>query len=122
MSYILSDISKAMHLHSFIFVQNSKEGCYDDKSYGCSFCSHRRRQWGLAMAGYLAYRGFSVNLYNRTKAKIQSLMFDPRIELSGAVEGTGLLNLVTDNMEEAIRKPILLWLQLLLRVIMNWPV
>jgi opine dehydrogenase len=59
---------------------------------------------GLAMAGYLAYRGFSVNLYNRTKAKIQSLMFDPRIELSGAVEGTGLLNLVTDNMEEAIRK------------------
>jgi opine dehydrogenase len=32
---------------------------------------------GLAMAGYLAYKGFSVNLYNRTQARIQSLIDDP---------------------------------------------
>ncbi|MDD4569352.1 MAG: NAD/NADP octopine/nopaline dehydrogenase family protein [Tepidanaerobacteraceae bacterium] len=59
---------------------------------------------GLAMSGYLAFSGFLVNLYNRTQARIQSLIDDPRIDLSGSVEGTGLLNLVTSNMEEAIRK------------------
>ncbi len=59
---------------------------------------------GLAMAGYLAYRGFSVNLYNRTQARIQSLIDDPKIEISGSVEGTGTLNLVTSNLKEAIRE------------------
>ncbi|HHV18700.1 MAG TPA: NAD(P)-binding domain-containing protein [Thermoanaerobacterales bacterium] len=59
---------------------------------------------GLAMAGYLAYRGFSVNLYNRTQARIQSLIEDPRIDLSGSIEGTGILNLVTSNLKEAIRE------------------
>jgi len=32
---------------------------------------------GLAMAGYLAYRGFSVNLYNRTYSKIEGLAKKP---------------------------------------------
>ena len=59
---------------------------------------------GLAMAGYLAYRGFTVNLYNRTQARIQSLIDDPKIDLSGFIEGTGLLNLVTSNLKEAIRE------------------
>ncbi len=58
---------------------------------------------GLSMAGYLAYKGFSVNLYNRTQARIQSLMDDPRIDLSGAIEGNGTLRLATCNIEEAIR-------------------
>jgi len=58
---------------------------------------------GLAMAGYLAYRGFSVNLYNRTQAKIQSLIDNPTIELTGAVEGSGKLNKVTSEISEAIR-------------------
>ena len=108
-------ISQKLCISIALFLsKNSKEGCYDDKSYGCSFAVIGGGNGGLAMAGYLAYRIFCEPVY-RTKAKIQSLMFDPRIELSGAVEGTGLLNLVTDNMEEAIRKPILLWLQLLLR-------
>ena len=59
---------------------------------------------GLAMAGYLAYRGFSVNLYNRTQARIESLIDDPRIDLSGSIEGTGTLNLVTSNLKEVIRE------------------
>ncbi|HHY42095.1 MAG TPA: NADP transhydrogenase subunit alpha [Thermoanaerobacterales bacterium] len=59
---------------------------------------------GLAMAGYLAYKGFLVNLYNRTQARIQSLMENPTIELTGSVEGTGLLNKVTCDIGEAIRK------------------
>ena len=58
---------------------------------------------GIAMAGYLALQGFKVNLYNRTKERIKLLMKDPRIELTGCVEGTGLLNIVTDNIREAIR-------------------
>jgi len=58
---------------------------------------------GLAMAGYLAYRGFSVNLYNRTQAKIQSLIDNPTIELTGAIEGSGRLNKVTSDIGEAIR-------------------
>ena len=59
------------------------------------------------MAGYLAYKGFLVNLYNRTQARIQSLMENPTIELTGSVEGTGLLNKVTCDIGEAIRKRIL---------------
>jgi opine dehydrogenase len=59
---------------------------------------------GLAMAGYLAYKGFSVNLYNRTQARIQSLIDDPRINLSGSIEGAGTLNLVTSNLKEAIQE------------------
>ncbi|MFY9217667.1 MAG: NAD/NADP octopine/nopaline dehydrogenase family protein [Tepidanaerobacteraceae bacterium] len=58
---------------------------------------------GVAMAGYLAYKGSSVNLYNRTQARIQSLMDNPTIDLTGSVEGSGALNKVTCNMEEAIR-------------------
>ncbi len=58
---------------------------------------------GLAMAGYLAYKGFSVSLYNRTQSKIQNLIDNPRIDLSGSVEGTGVLNLVTSDLREAIK-------------------
>jgi opine dehydrogenase len=58
---------------------------------------------GLAMAGYMAYKGFSVNLYNRTQERIQSLIENPTIYLNGAVESSGLLNKVTCNLKEAIR-------------------
>lgn len=58
---------------------------------------------GLAMAGYLALKGFSVNLYNRTEEKIRPLIDDPRIALSGSEEGIGLLNKVTSNLGEALR-------------------
>lgn len=58
---------------------------------------------GLAMAGYLAHKGFSVNLYNRTQARIQGLIDNPTIDLTGSVEGSGTLNKVTCNLEEAIR-------------------
>lgn len=57
---------------------------------------------GVAMAGYLALIGYSVNLYNRTKENILPLMDDPRIVLSGEVEGVGKLNMVTDQIGQAI--------------------
>jgi len=58
---------------------------------------------GLAMAGYLALRGFSVNLYNRTREKLESLISNPVITLSGSVEGKGILNLVTGHIGEAVQ-------------------
>lgn len=58
---------------------------------------------GISMAGYLALIGYTVNLYNRTKENILSLIHDPKIELSGEVEGTGRLNMVTDDIGRAIR-------------------
>lgn len=58
---------------------------------------------GMAMAGYLALRGFSVNLYNRTREKLESLIDNPVITLSGSVEGKGVLNMVTDRIGEAIQ-------------------
>lgn len=57
---------------------------------------------GIAMAGFLALKGFKVNLYNRTTEKIIPLVRDPRIRLTGAVEGTGVLNIVTADIGEAI--------------------
>jgi len=58
---------------------------------------------GIAMAGFLALKGFEVNLYNRTKERIEPLMRDPRIELTGWIEGTGMLSMVTDDIKEAIQ-------------------
>ncbi|NLY66646.1 MAG: NAD(P)-binding domain-containing protein [Tissierellia bacterium] len=58
---------------------------------------------GIAMAGYLALIGYTVNLYNRTKENILSLIDDPTIELTGEIEGKARLNIVTDNIEKAIK-------------------
>jgi len=57
---------------------------------------------GVAMAGYLALIGYSVNLYNRTLENIISLIKNPYIQITGEVYGKGKLNLVTDNIELAI--------------------
>lgn len=57
---------------------------------------------GIAMAGYLAMIGYEVNLYNRTLDKILPLMKDRTIYLTGEKNGHGVLNLVTNNIEEAI--------------------
>lgn len=57
---------------------------------------------GLAMAGYLSFIGYKVNLYNRTLENILPLIERPVIKLSGEVEGHGKLNIVTNNIGEAI--------------------
>ena len=58
---------------------------------------------GLAMAGYLSLIGYRVNLYNRTRKNILPLIENPEIKLTGEIEGSGRINLATDNIEEAIR-------------------
>lgn len=59
---------------------------------------------GVAMAGYLAMIGYKVNLYNRTLENIISLKREPIIKLTGEVEGHGKLNIVTNNIKEAINE------------------
>lgn len=57
---------------------------------------------GIAIAGYIAMKGYEVNLYNRTEENIISLIKNPIIHLTGEIEGCGRLNKVTDNIREAI--------------------
>ncbi len=57
---------------------------------------------GKAIAAHLAIKGFTVNLYNRTISKIQPIKKLEGIELEGEIKGFGKLNIVTNNIEEAI--------------------
>lgn len=59
---------------------------------------------GLAMAGHLAIMGFSVNIYNRSKEKLWSIMETGgiRIESDFGLEGFGKINLATSDIGEAI--------------------
>ena len=65
-------------------------------------CSNRRREWGPCGWIFKPNRDFEVNLYNRTLENILPLIGKPTIKLSGEVEGDGKLNIVTNNIEEAI--------------------
>lgn len=68
-----------------------------------NYCIIGAGNGGIAMAGYLAMLGFNVNLYNRTIEHIRPLISNPRITLSGAENGQGKLNIVTDQIKDAIK-------------------
>ncbi len=57
---------------------------------------------GIAMAGYLSKKGYSVNLYNRTYENIKSLVKNPIIKLTGEENGYGKLNIVSNDMKKVI--------------------
>ncbi|HYW26796.1 MAG TPA: NAD/NADP octopine/nopaline dehydrogenase family protein [Terriglobales bacterium] len=57
----------------------------------------------LAAAGDLALRGFSVRLALRSRDRFGELFETGRVELSGAIEGTGRLAAVTDDHAAAVR-------------------
>ena len=57
---------------------------------------------GQAMAGHLARKGFTVNLFNRTHEHILPIVRLGGIELKGAVRGFARLNKVTSDIKEAI--------------------
>jgi opine dehydrogenase len=57
---------------------------------------------GLAMCAHLALEGYSIRLWNRTRSNIRKLQETRSIHCTGAVNGTAELQLVTDNMEEAL--------------------
>lgn len=57
---------------------------------------------GLAFAGYLAAHDVSVALYNRSATAIAALRLDPRVALHNRLECSGTLDLVTDDLGDAI--------------------
>lgn len=57
---------------------------------------------GQAMAGFLAMRGFSVNLWNRSNRTIDRINELGGIQLEGHYSGFSIPNLVTDDMGEAL--------------------
>lgn len=67
-----------------------------------TFCVLGAGNGGLAMAGHLAWMGFSVVLYNRTALRLQGVVWHGGIELSGAVEGFAPIE-TTTNLEKAVR-------------------
>ncbi|MDR7871079.1 MAG: NAD/NADP octopine/nopaline dehydrogenase family protein [Tissierellaceae bacterium] len=67
-----------------------------------NYCVIGAGNGGLAMAGYLSMIGYKVNLYNRTLDKILPLIKEPIIHLTGEENGFGVLNKVTNSIEEAI--------------------
>ena len=58
---------------------------------------------GMAMAGHLAMAGYQVNLYNRSEERLEPVRLMGGIELSGAIEGFGSINLATTDLAAAIR-------------------
>lgn len=58
---------------------------------------------GQGLAAYLAYLGYNVNLYNRTITNIDKISKQGIIEMEGSISGKGYMNIVTDNIEKAIK-------------------
>lgn len=67
-----------------------------------TYCIIGAGNGGIAMSGYIASKGYKVNLYNRSIETISELIENPVIYLEGEETGEGRLNLVTDKVEEAI--------------------
>ncbi len=57
---------------------------------------------GIAIAGYLAIKNFEINLYSPFCEEIAPLRRNKVIQLQGKIKGSGKLNLVTNNLEQAI--------------------
>ncbi len=71
--------------------------------HGPKFCVIGAGHGGMAMAGHLGMMGYQVNLYNRSESRLIPVRLTGGIELSGAIEGFGQVNLATTDIEEAIR-------------------
>jgi opine dehydrogenase len=58
---------------------------------------------GQGFAAYLSFLGNKVNLYNRTLENIKKIKEQGFIEMDGCITGRGYIELVTDNIQQAIR-------------------
>lgn len=58
---------------------------------------------GQAMAGHLAIMGFPVNLYNRGEDRLNGILLNGGITVSGIINGFGKLKLITHSLEEVIK-------------------
>lgn len=58
---------------------------------------------GQAMAGYLAHRGYHVNLFNKSADRIEPVAAAGGVHLTGVLNGFGPLGAVTTDPAEALR-------------------
>ncbi|NLJ80772.1 MAG: NAD(P)-binding domain-containing protein [Firmicutes bacterium] len=63
---------------------------------------------GLAMAAHLSREGCRVTLWNRSRKTIESLLKSKRIVSEGIIEGVFEVDLVTDDIQEAVQDPDLI--------------
>ncbi|MGM0419415.1 MAG: NAD/NADP octopine/nopaline dehydrogenase family protein [Bacillota bacterium] len=57
---------------------------------------------GLALAGFLAWRGYKTKLFNRSENRLTELIENPVIKLQGLFQGEGRLEHVSTNIAEVI--------------------
>lgn len=57
---------------------------------------------GHAMAGHLALEGVRVSVYNRSRTRIAAMQERGGVQVEGAVEGFGRVNVATTNLAEAL--------------------
>lgn len=67
-----------------------------------NFCVLGAGHGGLAMAGHLAIMGFHVNLYNRGRRKLRTVIHRGGIQVDGQVEGFGRIALASNNIQECL--------------------
>jgi opine dehydrogenase len=58
---------------------------------------------GQAFAAHLGLKGFPVQLYDIEKAKVDALKKFGKIKVTGALEGTASINMITNDIGEAVR-------------------
>lgn len=66
------------------------------------FCVLGAGHGGLAMAGHLAIQGFKVNLYNRGRRRIRSVIYRGGIKVEGEVKGFGKIGFASTNIKECL--------------------
>ena len=67
------------------------------------FCVIGAGSGGRAFAAYLSSKGHDVSLYNRSFSRISDIQKLGGIQASGAIKGFFKLNLVTQNIERAVK-------------------
>jgi opine dehydrogenase len=88
-----SDIRRAQYI----------KGLLQKDSEELNFCVLGAGHGGLAMAGHLALKGFKVNLYNRGRKKIRTVIQRKGIKVEGEVKGFGKIELASNNIKECLK-------------------
>jgi opine dehydrogenase len=88
-----SDIRRSQYIRNLL-QKDAKE---------LNFCVLGAGHGGLAMAGHLALKGFRVNLYNRGRKRIRTLIQRKGIKVEGEVKGFGKIELASNNIQECLK-------------------
>lgn len=72
------------------------------KGKATRYCVVGAGNGGISMAGHLGIMGFPVRLFNRTDEKLEAVRWHGGVEVEGAVEGFGPVEVATSDIEEAV--------------------